>query len=193
MASGFQGESQFFEDVVAWRSVWFKGRLGGGKTLAAVAVAKWLIDAKLADGVWTNFPCRLPASKSLFRTVFIVDEAWQFLDSRTWMTNAQNLYGAWARHMGSFWLFPSIFPPDNRVRLVTVERSLQLIVSPWPLWWYKYETLSGDSGGFRLRPDHVWPWYMSGIPETDGGVKAAVETFIKARGIGLVHNKVDSQ
>jgi hypothetical protein len=189
MASGFHQEGQFFEDVIAWRSVWFAGRLGGGKTLAAVAVAKWLLDHDLADGVWTNFPCRLPASKGLLRCVFIIDEAWQFLDARVWMTNAQNLYGAWARHMGSFWLFPSIFPPDNRVRLVTVKRTLELIVTPMPMWWYEYKTLSDDKGGFMLQPDQIWSYYMSGIPTTDGGVKVAVQRFMKERGIELVHDQ----
>ena len=187
--------NQFLENIVAWRSAWIGGRLGGGKTLLAIAIADWLIQKKLVDGAWTNFPCGLPAAKTIRRCVFILDESWQFIDSRL-SRNMQSVYGAWARKLGSFWLFPSIYPPDNRVRCVTVARTTELLLSPKPMWIYDYHTLSTDKRGnpdvnsFVLLPQRYFGMYdTTWIPWDDGGISRAINDMIREHGIKLQGEK----
>lgn len=187
--------SEFLENIVAWRSAWIAGRLGGGKTLLAVAIAKWLIDHKLAQGAWTNFPCSLPRADSIANCVFILDESWQFIDARL-SRSMYTLYGAWARKIGSFWLFPSIYPPDVRVRSVTVARALELIISPIPAWLYDYTTLATDRKGqpekhsFLLLPEPYFGLYdTTWIPTDDAGISAAIRKLVTDNQIHLVGSR----
>lgn len=179
----------FLEAVCAWRTCWIGGRLGGGKTLLAVAIADWLLENKMVDGVWANFPTTLPANSTLWKNAFLLDESWQFLDSRV-SHNTYTLYGAWARKQASFWLFPSIFPPDNRVRMVSVTRVWQLLITPTPIWCYRWTAYGGDGGHFLLLPAKHFAQFESGwIPINDAGIQRAVMQFVLAEQIDTVHTR----
>jgi len=167
----------FLMNVLFFRNVWLRGRLGGGKTLLAVALADYLINTS-HDFCYcvANFPVRLPAppDRTLFDTVVIFDEAWAVIDSRDFQRNARE-YGAYARKFRSVWLYPSVHPPDVRVRTLYAERIFRFEYLPFGLWVYKWAVNLGyvsEDGYFALvRPEAYFSMYDTDfVPDADGGI-----------------------
>lgn len=170
--------ADFIENVLLFRVCWFRGRLGGGKTSGCVALAYELMRMRVVDGCVSNFPTVLPPylrrdDGTLFDRVVIFDEAWQMLDSRRSLVNA-NEYGAFARKMNAYWLFPSVHPVDKRVRSVTVWRSATLFNDTvWVYRWMLDLDYTDDDGGWFLiiHPGEYFDMFDTRfVPLDDGGV-----------------------
>jgi len=128
----------FFAQLAIFRLLWIRGRLGGGKTLLSFAIAQEMLKRGIVDGVISNVPHALPLPEwrelmpdgrhRLIRGSCIVfDEAWTVLDNRTSMANDRS-YGAFARKLETYWLFPSVIPIDKRVSYLSCERSMRLSI-----------------------------------------------------------------
>jgi hypothetical protein len=185
MAKGFRfiGAASFLENFVAWRLLALEGRLGGGKTLMSVALAKWLYEEGYVRGVFANFPIDpkfIPEVQSCVQTVVILDEGWSFADARDSVKGFKG-YGAMFRKLGSWMISPSVYKVDRRMRPVTAERLVDL----WLLksWLYEWSDVRGETGKFLFhgyetifnRYDHRF------IPADDAGILETLQAEIKAR------------
>lgn len=170
--------SEFLLNLSMFRVCWLRGRVGGGKTLLACVLAEHFLTAGLVDGVVANFPTVYPTSivaddGLLFNRAVIFDESWELLDSRTSLTNPRE-YGAYSRKMGTYWLFPSVYPIDKRLRAVIVWRAS--VSTVLPIWIYRWELGldydEQDGGWFALwRPERYFGRYDTAfIPFDDGGI-----------------------
>lgn len=181
----FWGADGFFETLVFVWSCWMRGRLGGGKTLLAVAVAGELVKRGVCKGVMANFPVRLPRPKSgmLYDCAVIIDEMWQVADARDYQSNERR-FGGFARKIRSFWLYPSVFPPDVRLRAFFAERVIQLPFLPGSPWVYRWQFDLGyaEQGGrfLLVNPQQYFGTYPSDwIPDEDAsGFLAAWEKTV---------------
>ncbi|MCX7861325.1 MAG: hypothetical protein N2385_14635, partial [Chloroflexus sp.] len=177
---------EFLANFLSWRTLWIGGRLGGGKTLLAVALADWLIKTHAARGLIANFPSALPphpwrepAARHPRRggirgAAIIFDEAWQLLDRRSYMSNDRS-YGAFARKLETFWLLPSVIPIDVRLSLLSCRREWQIATPLGNLWLYRWrlEAQPPAEGRFGLwRPERYYGSYDTKyIPVDDGDIK----------------------
>lgn len=181
MAVHFINGAGFIENVVAFRQLWLGGRLGSGKTLTCVALAKWLYEENLVDGVFANFPIDsdyIPIRKCVRRSAVILDEGWSFADARNSQKKFEG-YGAFARKLDSFWLSPSVFRVDKRMAQLQARRILDL----WVLdaWLFQWHDIEGYKGHFLLRNyqecygryDHKF------IPFDDGGIRDSLFSEIE--------------
>ena len=169
----FLGSADFFENLMLFRTLWIRGRLGGGKTLLAFAIAKHLIDAGDFYGVISNIPhtLRYPTDGTMFDCIVILDEAWQFADSRDFKTNPRE-YGAFARKGRTLWLYPSVIPVDARMRYMFVEPTWKI---GHLLWGYRGGIDIGYCNtefAFALfRPSKYFGLFSTtAVPFADGGV-----------------------
>ena len=173
---------EFIENFIAWRLLALEGRLGGGKTLLSVALAKWLYDHKKVRGVYANFPIDpdyIPAVASCLNTVVILDEGWSFADARQ-SANQYKGYGAMFRKLGSYLISPSVYAVDRRMRPVSAERQVDL----WVIdsWLYLWRDVRNAKGHFLFRGyqslfnkyDHRF------IPSDDAGILITMKAEIQS-------------
>jgi hypothetical protein len=141
------GADNFMNQVLLYRHVWIKGRLRGGKSLLAVAIARELCRRGITQGVIANIPHGLPRHPwdelrpgggpddywLAYGCCFIYDEPWLKLDNRTSMTNDRT-YGAFIGKIGAVMLYPSVHPIDKRYSYLSVQRVYRfgLFVLKWP-------------------------------------------------------------
>lgn len=173
---------EFFEFFLAWRMVTIEGRMGGGKTLFSVVLAKWLYDHNLIRGVYSNFPIDpsyVPAVQSCVQTCIILDEAWAFADARD-SARGYKGYGAMARKLGSFFVSPGVYAVDKRMRPLRCERSWDV----WVIdsWLYEWADVRNQSGHFLLRGyQSVFNMYDHRyIPSDDAGILETAKADIAA-------------
>lgn len=198
----------FFSMLSIYRLLWIRGRLGGGKTLLAVAVAEELQRRGITVGTIANIPSLLKpppwreeitygnghvAPRWMVGACVIFDEAWTILDNRSSMSNSR-AYGAFARKLQSFWIFPSVIPIDKRMSFFYVERLTRLKIplltdligllariipalKPFgsEVWVYKYGVNLGytqDTGWFVLAyPERFFGEYDTEyVPLDDGDI-----------------------
>jgi len=186
----FTGADDFFENIIMWRKVWIGGALRSGKTCLAVGIADELIRRGIIDGVWTNFPCALPATKTgLKRCAVIFDEPHLFVDSRS-TRGIHTVYGSWAGKDQTVWLLPSVDPPDIRLRDVSVMRIGSLVLGPevWFFEWISKATnLQGQlqrSKGFTFLPKRYFNLYDTfWRPQSDGGLADHIEEMNRKMGV----------
>lgn len=174
--------SAFLENALAWRLTGIHGRLGSGKTLFSVAMAKWLYDNNFVDGVFANFPIDpeyIPIRSEIRRSAVILDEGWAFADSRNSSKKFEG-YGAYARKLDAFWFSPSVYPVDKRMAPLKTRRLLDL----WVLdaWLFEWQDVQGFTGKFLLRNyREVFGRYDTKfIPFDDGGIKEQMMNEIKS-------------
>jgi len=144
-----------------------------------VALAKELIDRHIVDGVWTNFPCSLPPTKTgLRRCAVILDETSRFVDNRA-TRNIHTVYGSLAGKEATIWIMPSVDPPDLRLRDVSVMRLGAVVIGP-PIWFYNYQTRATNLSGivdkpkqFALLPSAIFKLYDTFWPVIDDAGLAA--------------------
>jgi hypothetical protein len=165
--------ADFFELLLAYRTLWIRGRLGGGKTLLAFAIADHLLKLGTFVNVASNVPHDYDRPvASIRRSVVVLDEAHQVLDSRAYGKNDKS-YGAYARKTDCIWLFPSVFPIDVRQRSLFVERVWALGDL---LWIYKGGLELGYAAGEQFsfwlwRPSLYYGKYATRfIPAGDAGI-----------------------
>jgi hypothetical protein len=162
----------FQEELLAWRMLGLSGRLRGGKTSLAVALARWLYLNGHVRGIFANMPIDpsyIPVVRSCLNTVVLLDESWYFNDSRK-SANKFEGYGAFFGKLGSYLISPSVHAPDKRTRPLLAWREWDR----WALgmWQYKYENIAGDEGSFILRNfDATFDHYDHRfVPLDDGGI-----------------------
>jgi len=177
---------EFLYNFMSWRTLWIAGRLGGGKTALAVALADYLVQRKHAAGVIANFPHALPLHpwrepahdgrpRGIRGAVIIFDEAWQLLDRRTWQTNDRS-YGAYARKLETFWIFPSVFALDIRLSILSCRRQTMIQTPFFQAWLYKWALHApGVEHGGRflwISPEKYFGTYDTRyVPIDDGDIK----------------------
>ena len=180
MEFNFWGGSGFLENFVVWRLLSIEGRLGGGKTLLSVALAKWLYEEGYVRGVFANFPIDpeyIPDVRSCVQTAVILDEGWSFSDARSSAKEYKG-YGAYFRKLGSWFISPSVYKVDRRMRPVACERAFDLFVIK--AWWYRWLDVRNSKGQFLFRGyeslfnryDHRF------IPSDDGGILETMKAEI---------------
>lgn len=174
--------NSFLEYLLLFRFVWVRGTLGSGKTLVSVAIMDHLFRLGMVKGVVSNFPTVFPPyvgrddGMVLDRGV-IFDEAWTMLDARNSFVNDTKSYGAFARKFRSYWIFPSVFQVDKRMRTLIVQRSGTLpFQKGWVYrWWVDldYDNDFPIEGWFVLwNPQRYFGMYDTGyVPVDDGGIE----------------------
>lgn len=176
--------SNFLENFLAFRMVHVGGRLGSGKTLLAVALAKWLFEQDLVAGVFANFPIDadyIPLRREVRSSAVILDESWSFADSRHSSAKFMG-YGAYARKLDCYWLSPSIFAPDKRMAPVRARREFDLYL--FDSWLYRWQNVEGDKSWFILRNyQNLFGRFDSRyIPLDDGGILESLRREIAVGG-----------
>lgn len=176
---------EVFEYITMFRVCAIMGRVGFGKTGLAWILADKMLKAGLVKGVITNFPSVFPSSVgekddgTLLNRVVIFDEGWQELDARSWNTNDTDSYGGFARKFGMYWLFPSVFPVDKRLRAIEIRPLHRNPFTNSATWGWKVAT--GErvepSGRFTVNNKEFWNMYATAyIPPRgkagDCGIKA---------------------
>jgi hypothetical protein len=132
----------FMEYVKLYRSVWFSGRLGGGKTSLAVYVARML--AKEGYKIISNIPVdgaiRVPDPSDFSRAVIILDEAADFLDAYEFRNELLASF-KYLRHFDLIVLLACTDKVHARLRKLIVERVFRLealLPLPTPIWLYRF-------------------------------------------------------
>ena len=183
----FIGAEEFFYNILAFRNLWIRGRLGGGKTLLAFAIADELIRRKMTPGgVIANVPHRLPLHdwrtqmpdgtvRGIRDAIIIFDEAWQIIDARNSMANPRN-YGAFARKMNTIWIYPSVYPIDRRQSYLYAERvqiyTLPLLGQIWRYRWALNLGYQDAKGGFWFKPEQYFGIFDTKyIPTSDADIR----------------------
>jgi hypothetical protein len=144
--------AQLLEYVRIFRIVWFRGRMGGGKTALAVATAEWLLAQGLSTRVVSNIELRgfgpqvgtLEEDEVHYVTdaAILFDESWMGLGDGMSKDNVRS-WLAQLRHRRQYLLLPSVLdlirPCDN----YTVERVWNGPAFGLPLWIYQYQVGKG--------------------------------------------------
>lgn len=175
------------------RIVHIRGRLGGGKTLLAVAIADWMLREGIVDQVWANFPCQLVRPvRTLHNTCIILDEAWQWLDWRVTHKNESHSYAAFLRKINAFLLLPSVRSLVGEVSDLKVYRFLDLTHIGIPVWVYRARwVLDKDdvetTFAFLVNPHKYFDLYdTSFIPSDDGNIPRLLKETIDAQRKGKI-------
>ena len=114
----------FGDYLMLYRVAWIGGRLGGGKTCLAYALARY-VARREGFGIISNIEAvgaarTFDRDQPVDRHVVVLDEAADFLDS--YSGSSMNLLPAfkYARHFELCYLFPSIDPIQKRLRKLVV-------------------------------------------------------------------------
>lgn len=158
----------FLEYVRNMRMVWIAGRMGGGKTALAVALAEWLISRQLALRVVSNIEligfgpevARFDEAQvhACTDAVILMDEAWMELgdglskdSARTWIANL--------RHRRQYLLLPSVLDLMTACEKFIVERVWNGPAFGLPVWIYEYQLGKGK----RQERGKYWWWHPRAI------------------------------
>lgn len=176
--------SDFLENFLAFRLLHLGGRLGSGKTLLAIALAKWLYDSGRVAGIFSNIPVDssyIPIRDTICNSAVVLDEGWSFADARNSSSKFSG-YGAYARKFDCYWISPSVFSVDKRMAQVRARR----ISDVWAIdsWLYSWLNIENDKGYFLFtgykelygRYDH------KAIPVDDAGILDSLKFEIRASG-----------
>ncbi|MEM2592577.1 MAG: hypothetical protein QXI60_08340 [Thermofilaceae archaeon] len=138
------------EYIQLYRSVWIKGRLGGGKT----SLAFWIADhfRRLGYKFISNIPAknsiRVPQPGDFESAVVLLDEAADFLDAFEYRNELVSSF-KYLRHFDLIFIFPCTDPIHKRLRKLVVERVFRLdaLLPIPPIWLYR----------FWVGPSMEWP------------------------------------
>lgn len=129
--------------VRQYRSVWFGGRMGGGKTSLAFKIAAWLVDNGYAKYVLSNIPCAfaddLPRiarnieDGQYLNTVIVADEGGIFMKRSKDAAH----FNAFMRKFNTYLLVPSVEPPSSALKKFQIMRLFSLSPAGIPLWIYR--------------------------------------------------------
>lgn len=207
----FSNADEFLYNLLAYRIVWIRGRLGGGKTLLSVALADEIIKRGFARGVIANFPTVLKVHnwrelhedgkpRGVRGSVVIFDEAGLFIDRRTFMKNDRGI-GALLRKLDCFLLLPSVTPPDARLSYFSTQRVLaNSLTGNWTFkWTLAIPGAEVETGKFTLiKPQEYYGSYDTRyIPVDDGEYarlwRATVATLGAAKLLQSIDRDEDEQ
>jgi hypothetical protein len=179
--------------INAQRVVHIDGRLGGGKTALAYYLAHCLINEKWmgyryifsnCPDVWTTpldkIEIREEDGEKFVDLIVILDEGGSFLQTSK---DAQNFMIA-LRKLNICILVPSNEPPSNRIRKLTIERSMDMYQMGIPAWVYEYRyrsMIKNDQEGFWwLFPHEIFGVYNTQVlPVDDGGFNHALVGWLE--------------
>jgi hypothetical protein len=132
----------FMEYVKLYRSIWFSGRLGGGKTSLAVYVAKQLAKEgyRIISNIHVEGAIRTPEPADFSGSVIILDEAADFLDAYEFRNELLASF-KYLRHFDLIVLLACTDKVHARLRKLIVERVFRfesLLPLPFPVWLYRF-------------------------------------------------------
>lgn len=181
----FLSASEFLEIFCAFRVCCLSGRFGGGKTALGVALSAWLLASDRVQYVVSNVPMlyRTPATVPLYNSAILLDEAWQYLESRQDVLS----YAAYLRKFNLYLILPSVFPIHRRLDFFRVQRIFNAFAVGLPAWVYRYDLNSGkisEKGYFAIwRPDALFGTYDTEfVPGDDDGISDALAATSVGRG-----------
>lgn len=158
--------------------------MGGGKTLLGIVLAYEFLRQGWVTQVWANIQTgfKVGNDRTGRNTFFLLDEAWQWADSRE-SAKGDSGYGAFLRKRKSYFFAASALETDKRLKPVRVER-----IGSAPLlgWLYKWQLQDGvTQGSFWLRhPEEFFGTFdTEEEPESDNGIRAFFES-LKAKDAG---------
>jgi len=195
MAYKFIGGALPYSLLKVWRSVWIRGRFGGGKTSLAMAWAKMLKDSGFVRYIISNTPCvwadnfvirsrddmqmvgykhlqpRITKDEYTLDVAVVLDEAGLFLR----MGKKADEFSAFLRKMNVVLIMPSVRSVHASLRSFQVTRLLNLSKFGLPAWMYKYRLTDGgerDEEKFLwVRPGQVFGYYDTyAFPVDDLGI-----------------------
>jgi hypothetical protein len=184
----FLGAQVFLQNIHSFRTCQFDGRFGGGKTLIAVAIARYMqqtygysiysnIDITL-DGVVQSLPvCDCKKCLRSYRkmrdahaqyvpqnhTCIVYDEAWLSFGQGA-PSKQMQAYLAYIRKFDLIMLMPSVAPLAKTAAQLYCERTFNAGVFGIPLWIYQWgvkgKSVKDSGGKFALwRPSQMFGTY----------------------------------
>ncbi len=178
------GADPFLHLTTAYRSVWFRGAFGSGKTLMAFATAQWLCDHQGMRHMVSNIPCvwcdvtrevvlaehAIETGETAWTadTVFVLDEAGLFLR----FADAAHEYLQYLRKLNVVLLLPSFSSVSMKLRGFIVERYQSLAWLGVPLWVWRYRLESDEWQYFAVSQwQSVYGVYSTlAMPSDDAGL-----------------------
>lgn len=173
---GFVASDEFLQILQAYRTLWLKGRFGGGKTSMAFILAAWLRAQGFVETIHSNVksPLVTPVTVPLHDAALVLDEAWQILTTNKSVQD----YAGFVRHLNLYPLMPSVYPPHARLRMLSCQRTINWQIAGIPMWQYQWQLGSGaikERGKFFFfYPQIIFRLYAQGIIGGDGGIAAAL-------------------
>lgn len=152
-----------------FRVAWIAGRYGGGKTALAYRLAYELLDSGFVRyllsncrSVWSDTPADVVLRDGRYLdTVVVLDEGGLFL--RT--SRDADDFLAFLRKLNVVLIVPSVKPPAPAIRMLSIQRLVNLQALGLPAWIYE---ASVEYGRQRDRVRFVWwrPSEIYGIYDT---------------------------
>jgi hypothetical protein len=150
-----------------FRVIEFGGRFGGGKTLAAFALAyemcrqfgyRYILSN--VNSIWTDNPEKIVLRENQYvDAVVILDEGGLFLK---YGSDADSFL-AGLRKLNIVILTPTFIPPSAKMSFVSVQRTINFSFIGVPYWHYSLKLSLGrqkESGSFGLLfPQKMWGLY----------------------------------
>jgi len=177
------------EYTLLYRSVYFQGRYGSGKTALAVYLAVRLAEKygyKIISNIEIKHPSVIttPRPSDFEHSVVLLDEAGDVLDAYEFKSELIR-YFKYLRHRDLVILLPSVDEVHKRLRKLIVERVFNLeAVSGIPIWFYQWwrgpkvtPPRQGIRGYYRW---WVQPWVFRLYNSTHGGVGLTTERIVQA-------------
>ena len=192
----FVGGDTFWNMFLAYRTCWFMGRYGGGKTSLAVIMAARLLAEKRINNVFSNIPLSFSTSLDDIGTMtgsefsdwfkncaLLLDETWIYINDR----NAVVDYAAFIRKFNQYLLMPSVFPVHQRLSYFFVQRVFNGYTLGIPAWFYQWNISNRgikEKGYFAVtNPTAVFGQYPTDyVPGDDGGISKAVTALATIEG-----------
>jgi zona occludens toxin (predicted ATPase) len=176
--------------AILYRSVYFQGRYGSGKTALAVWLAVRLAEKyryRIISNIEIKHPAVItsPSPGDFEHAVILLDEAADVLDAYEFKSELIR-YFKYLRHRDLIILLPSVDEVHKRLRKLIVERvfNMEQIVG-LPLWIYQWwrgpKTSPPRSGGIK----GYFKWWVDSrvfglYNSTHGGVGLTTERIISA-------------
>ena len=181
----FINANEFLEIFSAFRVAKISGRYGGGKTALAVLLSAWLLSTGKVEILVSNVPTvfNTPAVSPLFNAAIILDESWQYLETRQDVL----AYAAFLRKFNHYLILPTVFPIHRRLDFLDVQRIWNGYAFGLPVWVYRWALSSGkvrEVGYFGVwHPTAVFGLYDTEyVPGDDGGISDALMSTSVSRG-----------
>lgn len=147
----FIGGDLFWNMLLAYRTVWFMGRYGAGKTSLAVICSARLLAEKRVEKIVSNIPLSFStlvkspsynedgevifeSTENLLNAGILLDEAWQNIEDK----QATIDYAGFVRKFNHYLLLPSVFPINARLSYFFVQRVFNGYGVGLPMWFYKW-------------------------------------------------------
>lgn len=182
----FLGGDLFWSMLLAYKTVWFMGRYGAGKTSLAVMCAARLLQEKRVEKIVSNIPMsfstlikpptydengdvKFESVEKLLHAGILLDEAWMYVDDR----QATMDYAGFIRKFDHYLLMPSVFPVNARLSYFYVQRIFNGYSLGLPMWFYRWNINNKgikENGTFAiLNPHAVFGHYPTDfVPGDDG-------------------------